>query len=392
MGMTSRDRVATALDHSEPDRVPIDIGTSDTTIARDVYVGLADILGIEPTAATDAPHPNTFVVPDEKMLEILGADVRFVQTPVKDGVGASPLIHPDVEEETLPNGTVQWTYGNGIVRRRAAGKWDSQLYRPAIRNGLSKDEIDRILPSAPEAVDWADIDTAREEIAGIHERGYAVQGNNIIMPVTGTCGGYLDFTSWCLELATQPKLICALMDRYLEHAFAHAESFYRAVGDRLDTVYGIGDDVATHTGMWMSPTDYRRFIKPRHAQIIEFIRARTNAKIIHHCCGACAEILPDLIEIGVDVLNPTQTSAAGMDPFMLKREFGSDITFWGGIDVMHLLPSGSEQDVEREVKRHIDALAPGGGYVFSPSHIIQRYTPPENVLKMYRTALDYGAA
>jgi uroporphyrinogen decarboxylase len=133
-------------------------------------------------------------------------------------------------------------------------------------------------------------------------------------------------------------------------------------------------------------------VKPRHAEIIRFIRARSTAKIIHHCCGACRAIIPDLIEVGVDALNPTQTSAAGMDPVALKREFGRDITFWGGIDVINLLPFGSPREVVDAVRRHLDALAPGGGYVFAPSHMIPRGTPPENVVAMYQAALEYGSA
>lgn len=193
-----------------------------------------------------------------------------------------------------------------------------------------------------------------------------------------------------MELATQPALLCALMDRHLEHGFTAAESFYRAVGESADMVYGIGDDVASHTAMRMFPAGYRRYIKPRHAEIVRFIKSRTKAKIIFHCCGACKPIIPDLIEIGVDALNPTQPSATRMDPVELKRYFGKDIVFWGGIDVIHLLPGGAPQDVEREVKRHIDVLAAGGGHVFAPSHTIQRHTSPENVLTMYQTALQYG--
>ena len=317
------------------------------------------------------------------MLEVLGADVRMVHAVEK------PTLKKSGEERVLEDGTVEWVFPDGRIKRRAAGKSDVQLYRAAITDGLSRGEIDRVLPPSPGASDWVDRQPTLDAISRNQDLGYAVQCNRIIMPVTGTSFGFLDFTSWCMELAAQPDLLCELMDRYLEHAFAAAESFYAALGDDMDMVYGLGDDVASHTGMWMSPADYRRYIKPRHAEIARFIKKRTNAKIIHHCCGACSEIIPDLIEVGVDVLNPTQTSAVGMDPAFLKREFGDEITFWGGIDVMHLLPEGTKQEVEREVKRHIDILAPGGGYVFAPSHIIQRYTPPENVLVMYQTALEY---
>lgn len=389
--MNARDRVCAALSHLEPDRVPIDIGTSDTFIASEVYRGMAELLGLEPTAAEESPHPSAFITPDEMMLNTLGADVRLVPVTQRSTKRRAHIGPNDTgKEETLSDGSVEWIHPDGRIYRRAAGNWDVQLFRPALVNGLSSEEIDRILPASPRQISWANIKAARRAIRRWHEWGMAVQCNNIIMPVTGTAGGYLDFTSWCIEFASQPKLLCKLMDRYLEHAFARAESFYAAVGEYADVVYGLGDDVASQTGMWMSPEDYRRYVKPRHAEIIKFIKARSSAKIIHHCCGACREILPDLIEIGVDAINPTQTSAIGMDPFALKHEFGNDISFWGGIDVMHLLPTATTIEVEDAVKRHIDALAPGGGYIFSPSHIIQRFTPPENVLAMYRTALEYG--
>lgn len=383
--MTSRERLLAALNHKESDRVPVDIGTSDTTMAREVYEGLAGLLGIEPVNANGAPNRNTFVTPDETMLEALGADVRVVHV-----VEKPRSWPPGPVEEVLPDGTVQWTHSTGMIYRRAAGEWDIQLYRPAITGDLTRAELDRVIPLGPAADDWADGDATAKAIADVHKRGYAVQCNRIIMPVTGTSIGILDTAGWCMALATQPDLLCELMDRFLARCFADAESFYGAIGDMPDMVYGIGDDVASQAALWMSPRHYRQYVKPRHAEIIRFIKARTRAKIIFHCCGACKAILGDLIEIGVDVLNPTQTSAVGMDPFELKRDFGKGLVFWGGIDVLHLLPRGTTQDVEREVKRHIDALAPGGGYVLSPSHIIPAGTPPQNVLTMYRTALEYG--
>ncbi|MEI7836501.1 MAG: uroporphyrinogen decarboxylase family protein [Planctomycetota bacterium] len=385
--MTSRERVLAALNHREPDRVPVDIGTTDTTMAREVYEGLAALLGLEPVNARGAPNPNTFVCPDEKMLEALGADVRVV-----NAVGELPPdpLYAERIEDVFPDGTYQWTYQAGMVVRRLAGQWDQQLYKPAIRGELTRPEIDRVYPKTPPPGDWVDHAATAAAIDAVHARGLAVQCEMIIMPVTGTSMGILDPGGWCLALATEPELLCELMDRLVDRRLAEVESIYAAVGGRADMVFGIGDDVASQTGLWMSPEHYRRYVKPRHAKIVRFIKARTQAKIIFHCCGACRAILPDLIEIGVDVFNPTQTAVAGMDPFELKRDFGRDLVFWGGIDVQHLLPRGTVADVEREVKRHIDALAPGGGYILSPSHIIQRGTPPENVLAMFRTALEYG--
>ncbi|MCY2929979.1 MAG: hypothetical protein NTV86_10880 [Planctomycetota bacterium] len=385
--MTSRERVLAALDHREGDRVPVDIGTTDTTMAREVYEGLAALLGLEPVNAKGAPNPNTFVTPDEKMLEALGADVRVVNAA---GELPSDPLYAQREEEVFPDGTVQWTYQTGMVVRRVAGQWDQQLYKPAIRGELTLAEIDRVFPRTAPPGDWVDRPATVAAIEAVHARGLAVQCEMIVMPVTGTSMGILDPAGWCTALATEPELLCELMDRLVDRRLGEVESIYAAVGDRADVVFGLGDDVASQAALWMSPEHYRRYVKPRHARIVGFIKARTRAKVIFHCCGACRAILPDLIEIGVDVLNPTQTAAAGMDPFELKRDFGADLAFWGGLDVQHLLPRGTVPDVERAVKRHIDALAPGGGYILSPSHIIQRGTPPENVLAMYRTAVDYG--
>jgi len=386
--MTSRERLAAALAHREPDRVPLDLGTMDTTIAHEVYVGVARGLGLEPAIA--APHPAASITPDEAVLEALGADIRLAAVPPRPECAGGPLNEPPPREEHLADGAVQWTHADGRVYQRAAGHWDVQLRHPAIRGALTEAEIARLFPAGAAAGDWADAAAARAAIAAHHARGKPVQCNFIIMPVTGTSTGPLDFTSWCAELATDPARLGRLMDRFLERWFALAESFYAAVGAAADLVYALGDDVASHAALWMSPADYRQHVKPRHAAIVRFVKARTRARIIHHCCGACRAIIPDLIEIGVDVLNPTQTSAAGMDPFALKRDFGKDLAFWGGLDVIHLLPRGTPRQVEDEVKRHIDALAPGGGYVLAPSHMIPRGTPPENVLAMYRTAQSYG--
>ena len=383
--MNSRERFNAALNHQEPDRVPLDLGTCETVMAREVYEGLAELMGLEPTAAQGVAHPGTFVCPDEIMLEALGIDTRHVDIPSK------PAANTDDPSKRVehPDGAIDWIQENGAIYRLPAGESDTQLYRPAITGELTEAEVDRAFPPSPVSNDWADREAARAAIAAVHERGLAVLINHVFIPMMATWGA-VGMERSLVEMVLQPELYCRIMDNSVAATKATSESFYAAVGSEAECVYAIADDVATHTGMLMSPDDYRRYVKPRHAEIVRFVKARTNTKFMLHCCAAMKPILPDLIEIGVDVLNPTQTSAAGMDPFELKREFGDDITFWGGIDVLELLPFGTPADVEREVKRHIDALAPGGGYIFSPSHMIQRFTPPENVLTMYQTALEYG--
>lgn len=163
----------------------------------------------------------------------------------------------------------------------------------------------------------------------------------------------------------------------------------RAAGDNIDLVV-ICDDIATQTGPLISPRAYRKLIKPRHARVFREIRKNTRAKLLFHSDGAMRWALPDLIELGIDGLNPVQCSAAGMDPVELKRDFGSDLLFWGSIDTQRVLPFGSPDEVREEVRRMIDAFYQDGGFVIGSVHIIQAEVPPENVLAMVEAAHVYG--
>jgi uroporphyrinogen decarboxylase len=132
-------------------------------------------------------------------------------------------------------------------------------------------------------------------------------------------------------------------------------------------------------------------IKPKQRRLMEAIKSKTQAKIFYHGCGAVSDQIPDLIDIGVDIINPVQVSALGMDTRRLKKEYGSDVVFWGGgVDTQHVLPFGTPQEVSDEVKRRIDDLAPGGGFVFAAVHNIQALVPPENIVALFETALEYG--
>jgi uroporphyrinogen decarboxylase len=155
----------------------------------------------------------------------------------------------------------------------------------------------------------------------------------------------------------------------------------------------MADDLGTQVGGLFSPSVYRRFFKPRLAEIIAFVKRRTRARVFFHSCGAVYPFIPDLIEMGVDILNPVQVSAAGMgDTAKLKSEFGSELTFWGAIDTQRVLPFGRPEEVRDEVRRRLDDLAPGGGYVMATVHNIQDGVPPENVLAMLDALREYGPA
>jgi len=161
-------------------------------------------------------------------------------------------------------------------------------------------------------------------------------------------------------------------------------------GDLLDIIM-IGDDLAGQHGPLFSPAFYRRVVRPRQQRVIDTIKAHTKAKIWYHTCGNCVEYIPDLIEMGVDALNPVQISAEGMDPAVLKQRFGRQIVFWGGaVDSQHTLPFATPQQVRDEVRRNVEILKPGGGYVFNSVHNIQAGVSPENILALFETGYEHG--
>jgi uroporphyrinogen decarboxylase len=176
----------------------------------------------------------------------------------------------------------------------------------------------------------------------------------------------------------------------LEWKMAFYERLFAEIGDVVDVFFD-GDDLGTQQSLLFSPEIYRAYMKPRHAEVFRAIHERTAARVGLHSCGAIRPLIPDLIEIGLDVLNPVQVSAVGMDSAGLKRDFGRDLTFWGGgVDTQRVLWAGTPQEVRDEVRRRIDDLMPGGGFVFAAVHNIQAGVPPENILVMRETLREHG--
>ena len=182
------------------------------------------------------------------------------------------------------------------------------------------------------------------------------------------------------------KLIGKLADLKIEFWDALLDQ----AGDAVDIV-GEGDDYGTQQSQLISPEQFRSYYKPHFDRVLAFIkRKKPHLKILFHSCGNVRPILPDLIEMGVDILNPVHVTATGMEPMQLKKDFGKDLVFWGGgVDTQHILPSGTPEQVKNNVKRNIDALAPGGGFVFSTIHNIQAEVPPQNIAAMMAALREY---
>ena len=380
--MNSRERVKLALNHQEPDRIPIDLGaTIVSSITKTSYIELKKHLGmpIEEIKLLDYIQQLPYV--DEALLERFGVDFRMVQLPAATAPGLN------IFEE-----------GNYYA---FIDRWGSKLHMPK-DGGLYFDWVDfpikEFTLEALERYDWPRPDpqeyNARlgEQAKTLYEQtdyalvGSAVIGGGIFEQPARTIG----LENFLMALLKEPEFADRLMERITDIYIESCNNYLDEVGPYLQ-VFTFWDDVCTQNGWLIHPELYRKIIKPKEKRLLEAVRKKTDAKFFYHSCGATFDLIPDLIEIGFDILNPVQVSARGMDSKRLKETFGKDITFWGGgVDTQQILPFGGVQEVIDEVKRRIDDLAPGGGFVFAAVHNIQAFVPPENIVAVFDTALDYG--
>jgi len=195
---------------------------------------------------------------------------------------------------------------------------------------------------------------------------------------------------WFLDTIENPVFCEALLDQTLKYWKGYFSLFLAEIGDLVDVVM-IGDDLAGQSGPLFALDFYRRYVKPRQKTLVQHIKSRTNAKIWYHTCGSCAPLIPELLDNGIDIINPVQTSADNMDPAQLKQQFGDDLVFWGGgCDSQHVLPFATPDQVRADVQHNLEALKPRGGYVFNNIHNIQAGVPAENILALYDAAYKHG--
>ncbi len=380
--MNPRERVMAALNHQEPDRIPIDMGgTIVTSITKKAYVELKHHLGqpVEDMVMLDYVQQLPYV--DESLLERFGVDFRLVQLPAATAPGLEVFEEGD--------------YYAFIDR------WGSKLHMPK-DSGLYFDWVDFPVKEASlaalDAYQWPQPDPQehilklRRQAEQLYQHtdyalvGSAVIGGGIFEQPARTMG----LPNFLMALMAEPAFADRLMSQITDIYIESCNNYLDEVGEYIQ-VFTYWDDVASQNGWMIRPETYRKRIKPLQKKLVEAIKKKTDAKLFYHSCGATYDLIPDLIEIGFDILNPVQVSAKGMDTRKLKAEFGKDITFWGGgIDTQFVLPFGKPQEVRDEVKRRIDDLAPGGGFVFAAVHNIQAFVPPENIVAAFDTALEYG--
>jgi uroporphyrinogen decarboxylase len=373
--MSGRERVLMAVNHEEPDRVPVDFGgTLATTAVDQAYRNLCRYLGL-PDHVEYANRIYLLARIPLDLVQRLGVDV--VQLHLKPPENWQPrrtFADDSFEDE--------W----GVVWSRPEGGHYYVSEAPFEQEATV---------AAVERHPWPDPDDPgrtrglREEAAALRQQTDCA----LCMYVHGrvlSFGQFMrGFENWLMDLKLNKAFVHALLERATEVQMQMNARLLEAVGEYVDIVH-VADDLGGQPGPLLSLATYRELIKPYQARIFAALKAQAPVRLMLHSCGSVAAFLGDLIDIGVDILNPVQVSAAGMDTAVLKREFGRHLCFWGGVDTQTVLPFGTPEEVRAEVRRRISDLAAGGGYVLAAVHNIQKEVPPANVLAMLDAAREYG--
>jgi len=358
--VNSKERVGAAIRHEATDRVPVDYYAREEVSER-----LAERLGVDK---------------GEALRERLGVDLRFVGP--RFARESARLCYADPTVEVTREGIHRDIWGVGFrPNKTVAGFYMDFAESPL--NGLeSAAELDDY--PWPQA-DWWDYSNVARDAKGGSDYWVWAHSRGIFEIAWMTRG----FDAFLLDLAIEPERAAALMDRIQKYLFERTQRILEAGEGFIDMVE-YNDDVGGQNGLIISPSMWREHLKPRMDAFVKLCKGR-GAKVRYHSCGGIRPIIGDLIEIGVDVLNPVQTLAEGMEPGGLKRDFGERITFNGGVDTQELLPKATADEVKRETRRLIETLGQGGGLILAPSHVFQADVPVENVIAVYATALGQHA-
>jgi len=407
--MTSRERVIAALNHREPDRVPIDLsGHRSSGIAAMAYARLRDYLGLPKRPIRVYDPVQQLAIVDEDVLARFRVDTielgrAFAQEDkywtdwvLPDG---TPCLMPVwAKPDRLDGEWVLRSKPSGrVIARMPAGVW---YFEQANFPFLDREDLDRVEAEMAECM-WSAIASPPGPItAGPGGATLLTEGarqlrqrtNRAILGLFG--GNLLELGQWFYRndnffmlLAGEPERAHRFLDRLTAMHLRNLDRFLRAVAESIDVIV-FGDDLGMQSGPQVSPAMYREFFKPREQVLWQRVKERApRLKIMLHCCGGVRELLPDLIEAGLEAINPVQITCRGMQAEGLKRDFGKQLTFWGGgCDTRDVLSHGTPPQVREHVRRQVETWRPGGGFVFQQVHNILADVPPANVVAMYEAA------
>ena len=365
--LTSRDRVLAAFNHQTPDRAPRDLGSKGSSLALGAYADFLKHLGLDWKVEVLDKRLGLAVI-HEEILQKFKIDTRYVYM----GAGSQWDPRPDPAEDTFFD---EW---GGLLKRPRGG-----FYYDHVQSALSgADLADLKNHPWPDPDDPARFKGLKEKAKAYYDQGFAVGSYmkgcaETVWIMRGMENAYKDMIARPDYYQALSEKISSLLARMVANFFSEVRPYVQFCC--------VTCDLGTQISTIVSPDFARKFILPHEKKIHDQIR-KGGAKVAHHSCGAIFKLIPALIEIGVDILNPVQTAARGMDPAELKRAYGRDICFWGGVDAQKLLPEGRPEEVALEAEKLLNILNDQGGYLFGPSHDIQIFTPPANVVAMFEAA------
>lgn len=380
--MNSRERVQIALNHQEPDRVPFDLGgTPMSGMHKVAYSNLRAYLGLPEVEIRVVDSIQQLAAIDEDVAEILKVDIHNV---APRSSAKYNLEYRDEGDYTAY--TDEW--GIGWHSPKKGGLY-YDMYSWPLEPYETPEELEANY-SWPDAGDANRFAGLRDRALATIEEGKAVVVGSLSAGVSEMHAWTRGFEKYFTDFYLYPDLAEYIMDKVVDLKELYWEIVLGEIGDLADVVIE-ADDLAGQENLFFSPEMYRKYIKPRHTRLFSFMKARTQAKLFYHCDGALVPILWDLKESGIDILNPLQKSAAGVDYAAIKKEYGNDISFWGaGVDTQRVFDQGTPQDVRDDVRRNIEIMAPGGGFVCTPIHNTQATVSPENYMAFWETMQESG--
>ena len=416
MGMSSRERVLAAIDHREPDAVPVDLGSTPSSgISAVAYARLREHLGVTGGGTRIYDVVQQLAQPEEWALERFGVDVVDIGRAFNTAPGDWYDIELATGEKALypawfkpvkeSDGSWAAYHEDGTMIARmpsGAAFFDETCFPyqegyPADWSGLDE-AMGKVLWAALVHSPWDSAsrpgfwDDLRARTLRLRE-----ESDRALMVVVGCnlfeWGTFLRrIDNFLVDLMLEPGQVESLLDALMERHLATLEKVCAAVGDIVDIVR-FGDDLGTDAGPFMQPEIYRTLFKPRHRILNDYVKKHSSMRSFLHSCGSIDLVIPDLVEAGFEILNPVQTNARGMDPERLKADFGADVTFWGGgIDTRTVLNSGTPEDVRRQALERLEIFHRGGGYVFNTVHNILPDVPPENVVALFDAVAEFNGA
>jgi len=398
--MTSRERVLAAIRRQKPDRVPLDLGAMASTGMHAVaYNRLKAHLGIDEGQTRVYDTMQQLAVIEKPILDRFRIDAVSLEGALRAEPAAwKPWTLTDGSAAYVPRGfnpesdgagghLVKDSAGNVQMRAPKGCFYFERSYHP-LAHLKTASELEGWHPR-PLSARYLDDLRARARFL-CEETDYAILGGfgGSILETGQALRGWGQFM---LDLAGDPEFAHALLGRVTESHLANLERYLDAVGDCIQVIQ-MGDDLGTQLATQLSPEMYREYIKPCHEALYRYARRHSDVIVFLHSCGSIYGLIPDLIEAGIEVLNPVQTSAAHMDPRRLKDEFGDRLTFWGGgCDTQTVLPTSTPEEVREHVRERMEIFKPGGGFVFNQIHNVQPNVPPENVVAMLDAAYERAA-